>query len=648
MMQTSNTKDWSMRRFPWALLLVFVAIGSASAQDAPGDLRLTPANPRRGERVTVTYYAPASLKSQPRVVLRARERTIRHQISNTGQAVTRAVATLVRGGDGTFRGTYVLPDSVVYAALAVEDERGDFVDANNTAAWELLAHGADRKPEIDALDQRSNDLYVRNWEEAFATARRMIALNPHTPAAWMRLHAFDRLAFGDAKADSLMAFNRARVADLERHLDRGRASSRDIGTMAWYVWELGDSAAAAPWIARALREAPTTPSTLQLRGALTAQRFRSDLPRLLAELETLWMDAGDSVHPSTMGGTVLHTLAGNSQSIALRVGDSATIRRWSERYATVGRIPRRRQAERLASHPGLRPLGMSWLRDELRVLDELRPEHRFLDETVSEQRRRHEREKRPLLASLSRALIATGHAREGLDSLALVESAGWDVILFRTAALARLQASDTARALATYARVVADPRTAASFADSIAPLARRTIGDSAWSALIAFARSELPARVLARTVRRELRSPVTLVDTSGATHQLRALIDGRMALVVYWSRFCGGAVAELPVIDAIATRLAAQGVRIVSISAEPLSDDVRAFARNKRLTMPLYHDASNGVRRALGAYGVPKYWLLDARGNVRFTFDPADGERRLDDLVVLVEALQRESTQSMK
>src|SRR5205823_7888917 len=118
---------------------------------------------------------------KPWLTLRARLRSPNGDGYNSG-IPTVTLARLTRRGDA-FEGTVTLPDSVVYAALVVEDSAGRVLDGADRP-WEILVAAPDGKPTFAALDQRANDMMGRNAEEGLATVRRMVALYPDEVRAW--------------------------------------------------------------------------------------------------------------------------------------------------------------------------------------------------------------------------------------------------------------------------------------------------------------------------------------------------------------------------------------------------------------------------------------------------------------------------------
>lgn len=630
-----------------AAVVLLVAAGllarlpSASAHDVGGELTLTPKAPTRGATIHATYRPGATLEHHAPLVLRARFRTP-HDPPYNHTLVTRTAAVLRREGK-MFSATFQLPDSVVYAVFAVEDTAADVVDDNYGQFWELIVSNSSGKPLLAGLDERAKDMMGRNAEAGFSTAQRMVREYPNDLDSWAWLQAFQSW-LGWTDVDSVRAMHAAKARAFDRRL-RARASVPDslVGQMYWYVASLGtDSAMTVRWRDRLMRQAPSNSFAVQERlfEILRGLGQSHDTAAAMAAFDTLWTRAPKGRLPEDR----LLQVGGLAYSIALATKRPGLIHTWSARVEAGERTDagRHQWARQVASDlagtdvPALRQEGLRGLRQELGWLARPHPEARGLGQTRAERQDDVAATRRRLLGSLGRALIATGERKAGLDTLALAASAGWDPDLFRTIASGRLAAGDTTGALGMDALIAADPRTDSTFARSIEPLVEH-VGERAWKAQLDSARIEFAHRMLARSVSKSPQGSVTLVDSSGARHDLSNLTQGHVAVVVFWSRFCGAAVQALLAIDSTAERLRREGVPVESIVEEAWSPALQHFVQDKDLRMPVYSDSKGNASKAFNNWGTPQYYVLDRRGRIRF-----EGVA-MSDAVAQVQALRMES-----
>ncbi|HEX6599749.1 MAG TPA: TlpA disulfide reductase family protein, partial [Gemmatimonadaceae bacterium] len=577
-----------------------------------GTLTFAPAMPLPGQRVTVSYRPSALLSDQPWLALRARLRAPSGESYNAGVPVV-TVATLHRADDGTFAGTFALPDSVVFAALAVEDSSASVIDDNGSRAWELLVSDRSGRPLFAALEQRANDMMGRNWEEGFATVQRMVALYPDTLRGWLWLRAYHNW-LGRSEDDSIRALHRTRLAAFESEFAKKTPSPDEEGMLAWYA-QGTDSSTAARWRSRLLREAPTNSFAIQWRllSVFDSLRARHDTVWARRQLDTLWAQA-----PRDRRAQVAD--AGTGLAFASR--DTTLIRRWTTRLSDSendARASARRTALNFTRLPSLRSEGIARLRAEIDSLMTLEPTDRALDETLAEQRARQDRLRRQTMATLGQALVADGRPAEAREVLAEATSIGWNLGVFATVRSASLLAGDTSSALRMAARIIADPRTPASFGESVDPIAVRQLGESAWTRELDSARALFVQRMLAGASVRTLARKARVRSLDGKTESIADLTKGRVSVVAFWSRFCGPAIQELPQLNEVAARLARDGIPVVSIVDEPKpSPELRAFLKDKQVTVPVYLDSWHEASRAFNQWGTPYYYVVDAEGRIRF------------------------------
>ncbi len=454
-----------------------------TAGDIQGDLTLTPGMPRGGQTVQVAYRAPSTLAGRDRLILRARYRSSRDDAyqRTTRQAVA---AQLTRAGGGVFRTSLRLPDSVVYAAFAVEDADGRIVDNNGRRLWELLVHDAEGRPTFDALMQRENDMMGRNWEEGYETARQLAALYPERVGSWSNLFFYEKFVLGQSHLDSALAGHRTRLkAFHDRLARRASLTADDLGDMFWYAMDVGDSVREAFWRSRLEREAPTSPLAVQNRAlAIGARAWKDkDSVRALADLDRLWDEAGPA-HDN---------LVNVGWSMAQRVGDPAGIVRWADHYLVMNPRDSAWIATVLTRYPVLREEGMQQLRRRLQGLQMLNDPRRALERTVEEQRAVDAASAREILVALGDALVASGRTKAGLDTLRLAVQEGWDVTLFRRVAEIERSTGDTAGALRLLALVATDPATEGWGRDSLRELSGASVDSTSWTRLLQDGRSEM-------------------------------------------------------------------------------------------------------------------------------------------------------------
>src|SRR5207247_5897523 len=98
--------------------------------------------------------------------------------------------------------------------------------------------------------------------------------------------------------------------------------------------------------------------------------------------------------------------------------------------------------------------------------------------------------------------------------------------------------------------------------------------------------------------RRGLPPDARLERAGGSAVGLDTLTRDRVTFVAFWSRHCGPSLEELPALERLTGRLRKQGVAIVTITDERVSDDLQRFLADQELTFPLSGEPWAESRRA--------------------------------------------------
>ncbi len=620
----------SLRRARWhRVLAVAAALAVVSvpallrapreivAGTTAGTLTLSTTHPKPGEVVSLEYRAGPMLDRAPALRVRARVRTATDDSYEAGASGIIELAVLARGGDGVWRATFTLSDSIVYAALAIEDTAGREIDDHDGRTWEVLQADSAGHVRYEAMDQRINDLMGRNWEEGQATARRLVDSFPDDIRAWSWLRTFD--SWAGVSEDSINARFGERFLELERRQDARPES--DPVVLGYLFWTADRSSTRRSALReRLLREAPTNSFAVQERlmetlGALERSR---DTTAAIQALDTLFAEA-----PTDRRAQV----AGYTFSLAMTTGDTSLIRRWSARVFDHGVGGRRRLGTAFVQHAELRADGLDTLRAVLRDLAFAASLPRRLSERADAHARRLDLERRRTLAALGRALTVTGDAAAALDTLARAAD-GWDVPVMQAVASAAKAVGDTLLEARMNARLALDPASPTHVRDS---LTRQLSARADWPTLRAEAESAFVVGVLNDARPRMIARPAKLQTLDGRPSDLRAIARTQVTVVAVLSRFCVPAIEALPALREMAAALASEGIAThVVFEESTASDELRAFVREHALSMPIHIDPLQEGAQVLNNWGTPMFYVLDGRGAIVFdaTSEPADATRR--------------------
>lgn len=580
---------------------VLLSVHGASADRS--EMSFQPAEPVPGGTVHVVYHASSLFAGQPVLRLRARLR------ATDGQVRREVIARLVRQKGDVFRAAFELPQEVSYAAFAVETPDGTLVDSNGRRLWDLMTSDGAGKPTPSALEQRVEDVLGRDWSESLKTARRFTSLYADRPEGWRLRLALEREVTEPDARDSLLAEYRRRFERLDRELRSARSiRPGEVQAMYFLALSVGSAEERAFWSDRLVKAMPDAPATLDLRlNQLVAAG--ADRPRALLKV-------ADSIQRAA--GTVPSSLAMRALNAALQVGDVNGVRAWTSRLRLETPEDVTQVVDEALQHPSMRQTALQQIDEYVEHLRSGVEARRPLDVSRPEQRRLDIRAAQSARAGIGTLLLAQGRARAAADTLEHALLGGWNPDVFRTAAAARLEVGDTTSAITALAHVAVDPLTTPAFADT----ARREIGSRfsavGWARELAAARDDLIREIMVGAVNVPLPTGLTVMGDDARPVGLRSALEGRISLVAFWSRDVGSAVAALPMLRAVAARLAGLDVRTVLITKEPASRDFSEYAVRNKLPAPVLHDPADAATRAFSRVGMPEFFLVDRGGRIRF------------------------------
>jgi tetratricopeptide (TPR) repeat protein len=616
--------------------------GVSRLEASDSTLEFSPARPSPGADIDVHYRSAGLMAGADRVILRARLR--REDDTATGADPQHVVLdTLTRARDGTYRGTFRLPDGVAYAAFAIEDAAGERVDANDGRLWELSVHRPDGHPTYHALVERSADLRERNWELAYEVARELVQAYPDSVGAWLEFWLLEEQRTPQSGSAALQLrkqqeFDRLHALYAPRSTDAPRTAA-DLWYYAWSVSNVpmraGDRAADNPdragtpmefWRERVYAANSTDPRVLMVRSIYNVIDNLSEPGRGLAVADSLWQVAGPTGE-----------LTRDADLLARRSGNRAEVRRWLLRAVEADPAAAASAGRRLLDLGGYDADAVALLTRAAARLDSAADATRPLHTARSAHRDDIVIRRGRTLAELARGHRALGDADAA--RLALQEAAAlpWDAALLNGLGNGLLALGDTAAAIRAFARLAADPLRSPAFADSVRNRVA-TVEDGRWAETVAAGRVEMTSRIGALADPRPLRSRTLMLQTADSRRlDLGTTAAGRFAVVSFWSRQCGYALNESPRLRSLQTELARRGIihAVVAHKDSPAAV-ATALAEWHAEGLDVSYDVDGEVARAFNAWGTPDHYILDPRGMVRFRLR---GAGRIDDVLRIITVL---------
>jgi thiol-disulfide isomerase/thioredoxin len=167
-------------------------------------------------------------------------------------------------------------------------------------------------------------------------------------------------------------------------------------------------------------------------------------------------------------------------------------------------------------------------------------------------------------------------------------------------------------------------------------VARSAAGIVAFTALAACGRGDGP-----RVRPPEIGQPAPAYQTVSLAGDSVSLAQkrGRVVLLNVWATWCHPCRDEIPILQALHERYAPRGLDLVGVSVDAHGEEatIRDFARDFKMTYPLWLDPDERVQSTFLAIGVPATFLIDREGVLRWRHV---GPVRANDST-LVHALER-------
>jgi peroxiredoxin len=146
-------------------------------------------------------------------------------------------------------------------------------------------------------------------------------------------------------------------------------------------------------------------------------------------------------------------------------------------------------------------------------------------------------------------------------------------------------------------------------------------GFNAWTSTIARIDRTAPPTNQDRSPWTPMNKPLTAfhgADTNGRVWTIEDL-TGKATLINIWATWCRPCQDELPTVQTIFDQLKdRKDVQLLTVSVDDDFTWVARFAERQHYTFPIIAMTSAAVDKMVGIEGVPRTWIVDSTGSVRF------------------------------
>jgi peroxiredoxin len=113
-----------------------------------------------------------------------------------------------------------------------------------------------------------------------------------------------------------------------------------------------------------------------------------------------------------------------------------------------------------------------------------------------------------------------------------------------------------------------------------------------------------------------------LPDASGKAFDLKQQ-NGKVVLLSFWASYCKPCIAEMPLLENLWGTYRDSGLMVAGISIDTKHSQAKAreIARQQKVNYPVLYDAGQKAMELYRVGGVPASFLMDKRGNIRYSFE---------------------------
>jgi len=110
-------------------------------------------------------------------------------------------------------------------------------------------------------------------------------------------------------------------------------------------------------------------------------------------------------------------------------------------------------------------------------------------------------------------------------------------------------------------------------------------------------------------------------------------MNGKVTVVHFWTDWCGTCREEMPALEGLYNRYKGRGFRIAAINVGQTKAQVKKFADDLKLTYDILLDANGDVAKDCGVLGLPRTFILDRKGIIRYKILGDASEDMLNKLI---------------
>ncbi|MXW56228.1 MAG: zf-HC2 domain-containing protein [Gemmatimonadales bacterium] len=587
-----------------AVIAVVLALTLGPERAMAGSSTLTIHGEEPGA-LTLRYATVSPLAAEPG--LRARLRywvpdSLRFAQTEPGYRVVE----LSREEPGVFSGAVALPPGAVYAAAAVENLDGNYIDSDFGRSWEYLETDAEGRATLDARLYQVLATADVSPARAVEVTEQALSEYPERPELWAALLLYGSGALPEDSRELPPVAHGERLERMDAAARLRDPGPGEMHALSLYARLLGREDIEAYW-----------------RSALAAGHPRHEYASQ-ARLETILLSSMshaeklDAVDRS-WSFAPMPSVAEVGLQLSYEVADPALTRVWLERYAADAVFRDSRLdvevTERMAEVPALGVVAEEWILQQLSGP----PNWLGMDRPLAGTRANFAAEAAESLARLhvllGRLRLAQGDRAGALEAFERAAELSWNPRVFVELARFHAEAGSSNRAAQLLALAQADP---------VIPLEPYVPEGEDWATTpteprLAEARAAWQQHVVSSLLDEWVDGSSTLETASGEARTLREATGGDVTLIIQTLRPSYVPAETRDLLRANGPALAAAGARALLVTVNPDSRRDQAAAEDGTPGVPPFlYDRRSEVWEALGAWREVQFLVVDRGGTLRY------------------------------
>ena len=126
---------------------------------------------------------------------------------------------------------------------------------------------------------------------------------------------------------------------------------------------------------------------------------------------------------------------------------------------------------------------------------------------------------------------------------------------------------------------------------------------------------------------------VSLADLGGHPFRIPDDARGKVVILHFWAGGCSSCREEMPAMESLFNRYSKKGLTILAVNVGQHKEAVRTFVAGMKVSYPVFLDLDTKAAHQYEVVGVPKTFILDRNGQIRYKIVGSASVESLNKLV---------------